>query len=159
MNNSQLSSTANNDQIEKLYQALIDSWNRRDAQSFAVLFTEDGETIGFDGSQLIGQSEIASNLHEIFSHHVTPPYITKVKDVRFFGPDTAILRAVVGMIPPGRTEIEPQLNAIQTLVATKSERGWLIAHLQTTPAQFHGRPDLLEQLTQEIEQVRSATHK
>jgi len=29
----------------------------------------------------------------------------------------AVLRAVVGMVPPGQSDLNPQLNALQTLVA------------------------------------------
>jgi uncharacterized protein (TIGR02246 family) len=103
--------------VHALYQQLLDSWNKRRADIFAALFAEDGYSIGFDGSQLIGQGEIASTLHQIFADHPTAPYVSKVREVRLLSPEVAILRAVVGMVPPGQPAIEPKLNAIQTLVA------------------------------------------
>jgi hypothetical protein len=65
----------------------------------------------------------------------------------------AVLRAVVGMVPAARSDIEPALNAIQTVVAVKRDGTWRIAFFQTTPAQFHGRPELVEQLTKELRQL------
>jgi uncharacterized protein (TIGR02246 family) len=65
----------------------------------------------------------------------------------------AMLRAIVGMVPPGQSDLNPALNAHQTLVAAKRDGSWCIELLQTTPAQFHGRPDLVQQMTEELRQV------
>jgi uncharacterized protein (TIGR02246 family) len=75
--------------------------------------------------------------------------------LRLLSAEVALLRAVVGMIPPGRSELEPARNAHQTVVAAKRDGQWRIVLFQNTPAQFHGRPDLVERLTQEL---RQATH-
>lgn len=143
----------NKQEVRTLYGKLLESWDKRDAKAFAALFNEDGESIGFDGSQLIGQAEIASTLKGIFDHHPTPPYIYKIKNVRFLQPDVATLRAIVGMVPPGKTEIEPALNSIQTIVATRHNGEWRIASLQNTPAQLHGRPELVQQMTEELREA------
>jgi hypothetical protein len=65
----------------------------------------------------------------------------------------AILRAIVGMVPPGQTDLNPAVNAHQTLVAAKRAGTWQIELLQTTPAQFHGRPDLVQHMTEELRQL------
>jgi hypothetical protein len=44
----------------------------------------------------------------------------------------------------------PERNAIQTVVAYESNNDWSVALFQTTPAQFHGRPELTEALTNEL---------
>jgi len=137
-----------------LYHQLIDGWNQQNSAAFAALFVEDGEVIGFDGSQHTGRTEIAATIGQIFAHHRTPTYVTKIKSVRFLHAGTAILRAVAGMIPPGRTELEPQLNTWQTLIAAKQAGQWLIVLFQNTPAQFHGRPDLVQRMTDELRQIR-----
>jgi uncharacterized protein (TIGR02246 family) len=140
-------------EVIALYQQLIDAWNNRNAGAMAEQFTEKGELIGFDGSQAIGREEIFSHLQPIFENHLTPPYVSKVKDVRFLSSEIAILRAIAGMVPPGHSDIEPKLNAHHTLVAVKSEEGWRIELFQNTPAQFHGRPELVEQMTEELRQL------
>jgi len=50
------------------------------------------------------------------------------------------------MAPPGPSDINPAVNAIQTFIATRRDGPWRIALLQNTPAQLHGRPELAEAL-------------
>lgn len=137
-----------------LYQTLIEAWNKRDASGMAELFTVHGEMIGFDGSLVSGNDEIFSHLNPIFDNHPTPPFVYKVKDLRQLSSNAAILRAIVGMVPPGEKELEPSLNAHQTLVAVNKEGKWRIELFQNTPAQFHGRPELVEQMTKELNEVK-----
>jgi uncharacterized protein (TIGR02246 family) len=94
--------------------------------------------------------EIEAQLRQIFQDHQTAAYVAKVREVRFLTAETAVLRAVVGMVLPGQTDLNPAVNAVQSLIAVKYERKWQIALFQNTPAQFHGRPDLAEQLTEEL---------
>ncbi|MFD2627591.1 SgcJ/EcaC family oxidoreductase [Oceanobacillus kapialis] len=140
-------------EIKSLYQTLIQAWNKRDAAGMAEQFAEQGVQIGFDGSKVIGREEILSHLEPIFENHPTAPYITKVKDIRALGTDAAILHAIAGMIPPGKTEIEPSVNTHQTLVAVKKDNTWQVELFQNTPAQFHGRPELVEQMTEELNEL------
>lgn len=150
---SQDSPSSDENEVRALYRNLLDSWNRRSAGDYAAAFAEDGHVIGFDGSQMSGQAEIASTLQQIFADHPTAPYVSKVREVRLLSPDVAILRAVVGMVPPGQSDLNPQLNAIQTLVAVKRDDKWRIALFQNTPAQFHGRPEMVQQLTDELRRL------
>ncbi|MGZ4033007.1 MAG: SgcJ/EcaC family oxidoreductase [Tumebacillaceae bacterium] len=145
--------SANETDIHALYQQLIDGWNQRSAVAMSERLAEAGEMIGFDGSQYIGRDEMVSNLESIFAQHPTPPYHVKVKSVRFVSPDVAILRAIAGMIPPGKTELAPALNAHHTLVASRTTGDWQIALFQNTPAQFHGQPELVEQMTAELREL------
>ena len=90
---------------------------------------------------------------EEIAEHPTAPYIAKVREVRALAPGVALLRAVVGMVPPGQSEINPAVNAVQLLVAVNQVGEWRIAVFQNTPAQFHGRPELVQQLTDELRQM------
>lgn len=139
--------------VQLLYRRLLDAWNRRDATAFATCFREDGNVIGFDGSPMNGRSEIAATLGGIFQHHQTAGYVAKVRGVRELAPGVVLLRSVAGMAPPGQQVLNPAVNALQTLVAVAHGDEWRIALFQTTPAAFHGRPQLVEQLTQELTEV------
>ena len=136
--------------VQALYAESLDSWNRRDAAAMAALYDEQANVTGFDGSQMNGPAEIESEIGAVFRDHQTAAYVGKVREVRFLAPDVALLRAVVGMVPPGGTDINPAANAIQSLVATRQAGQWRIALFQNTPAQFHGRPQLAEALTEEL---------
>jgi uncharacterized protein (TIGR02246 family) len=140
-------------EIRSLYQKLLASWNRRSSEDFASLFAEDGNVVGFDGSMNNGRSEIESDLRRIFGDHQPAAFVGKVRDVRFLAPEVAILRAVAGMVPPGQSDLKPEVNAIQTLVAARQDGQWRIAVFQNTPAAFHGRPELSEKLIEELREV------
>ncbi|HEX6817797.1 MAG TPA: SgcJ/EcaC family oxidoreductase [Ktedonobacterales bacterium] len=148
--------TADETAIRQLYRSLHDAWNARDAQAYAALFTEDGEAIGYDGSEMFGREEIDTTLAQIFADHKTAAYIAIVRDVHFLTPDIAYLRAVAGLVPPGQRDIAPQLNALQTVVAVKRDGAWRIAFLQNTPLQYHGRPELAEQASADLRQALRA---
>jgi uncharacterized protein (TIGR02246 family) len=143
-------------ELEKLHADLLTAWNNQDAIKMASFFTDDGISIGFDGSQYNGKHEIESEIGKIFKHHQTAEYVWKVKEVRFLHSEIAILLAVVGMIPPKQKHINPATNAIQTITAIKRDDVWKINLFQNTPAQFHGRPEMVEELTKELhEQIKN----
>lgn len=149
------SSSAADSEVTSLYWRLLDCWNKRSAVDMAKLFEENGNAVGFDGSPLNGQEEIESELSRIFADHQTASYVGKIREVRFLNPEVALLRAVAGMVPPGASDINPAVNAIQSLVCVRhtGENIWRIALFQNTPAQFHGRPELAQQLTEELRQL------
>jgi uncharacterized protein (TIGR02246 family) len=88
----------------------------------------------------------------VFAHHATAAYVGKVREVRALGPDVALLRAVAGMVPPGQLRLNPAVNAVQTLIARRDGSAWRVELFQSTPAAFHGRPDAVAALTEELEQ-------
>jgi uncharacterized protein (TIGR02246 family) len=133
-----------------LYRRMIEGWNAGDAEAMAAPVAPDGLMIGFDGSQLVGGEEIASELGRIFADHETADYVTKVRRVWQLGDDAVLLWAVAGMPSPETTEIMTDRNAVQTLLATRGPGGWSVVLFQTTPAQLHGREDLSAALTEEL---------
>lgn len=137
--------------ITDLYHQLINGWNHRDGAAMAACFSDNGSMVGFDGSQVDGRAEIEAHLSGIFAHHQPAEFVVIVRDIRFFNPDSALLRAVAGMVPPGKTEIMPAVNAIQSLVASRHDTDWRIELFQNTPAAWHGRPEEVDRLTAELQ--------
>lgn len=144
-------------EVESLYHQLIDAWNSRNASGMAELFAANGELIGFDGSLASGPDDILGHLQPIFEHQPTAPFTTKVKYVRLLESDTALLRAIAGMVPPGQSVLNPDVNTHHTLVAVHAGGQWRIELFQNTPAQFHGRPELIRQMTEELTEVLNRT--
>ena len=48
------------DQMLDPYRAMLEAWKVRDADGFAAAFMADGSSVGFDGSPMNGQEEIAA---------------------------------------------------------------------------------------------------
>ena len=139
--------------IRSVYEKLLESWNDNNAGEFSKLFTDDGNVIGFDGSQMNGRNQINDELNKIFVNHKVSSYVGIVREIRTLSPTVFILRAVAGMVPQGKSEIKPDVNTIQTLVVQQEPDEFLITLYQNTPAAFHGRPELVKQLTEELQKV------
>jgi uncharacterized protein (TIGR02246 family) len=138
--------------VRTLYEGVLEHWNARDATRMARLFTRDCHLVGFDGSQTEGRAAVESEMTRIFANHPTARYVGIVRQVQFLSQTVAALRAVAGMVPPGETDLNPGLNAVQTLIATKDDASWRVALYQNTPAAFHGRPEAVKALTDELRQ-------
>jgi uncharacterized protein (TIGR02246 family) len=136
--------------VQELYRALLAAWNEDDAEAFAAAFAEDGEVIGFDGSEIHGRAAIASELGRVFTDHATGSYVGIVRSVRPLGEDAFLLRAVAGVVPAGAGDLKPELNSVQSLVASWHDGRWLIDLYHNTPAQLHGRPEAAAALTAEL---------
>ncbi len=150
---SSASDTSTSAEISALYQKLLDSWNRRNAEDFAAMFEDDAYCVGFDGSPMNSRAQIEKELRPIFADHPTAAYVAKIRDINLIAPDVALLRAVAGMVPPGKSDIMPERNAMQTLVAARHGSQWRIALFQNTPARFDGRPEMAEALSKELQQL------
>ena len=136
--------------LEKLHADILEAWNRQDAKSYADYFAEDALLIGFDGSEMHGCSAIAEQLGSIFADHRVATYVRVVRGTRRLDEHTALLHAVVGMIPPDGDDVMPDRHAVQLLVATRDHDRWRIVSFQNTPAQLHGQPDAVDALTEEL---------
>ena len=133
-----------------LYGRLMQAWDKRNARDFALQFASDGSMVGFDGSQVNGQLDIGAHVTEVFTHHQTPRYVTIVREVRSLASDVTLVRANTGLIPSGKDDIDPALNAVQSMIAVQKGGAWKIALFHNTPAAYHMRPELAKQLTEEL---------
>jgi uncharacterized protein (TIGR02246 family) len=61
--------------------------------------------------------------------------------------------AVGGTVMPGQADLEPERNSVQTLVAVKREGEWRLTAFQNSRAQYMGRPDAVQALTEELRQL------
>jgi uncharacterized protein (TIGR02246 family) len=139
--------------IRALYERILQAWNHRDGAAMAATFEDQGHMIGFDGSQVDGRRAIEAHLGPIFGNHPTATYVAKIRGVRPLAPTVAVLRAVAGMVPPGKDALNPALNTVHTLVATRQGSAWLASAFQSTPAAWHGRPQDTAALVEELSDV------
>ena len=150
MTNPSQGTSAAEAEVRELYRKLLEAWDKRNARDYAMLFAPDAILVGFDGTQVFGQADIGAHISEVFSHHQTARYVSIVRGVRAMTGDVVALSAVAGMVPPNKTDINPEVNAVQTMVAARRGNDWHVALFQNTPAAFHGRPDDAKSLTEEL---------
>jgi uncharacterized protein (TIGR02246 family) len=140
--------------IRTLYEQLMDGWNSGDGNAFAAPFAEDADFVAFDGSYFKGRQEIATFHQMLFDQFLRGTRLVgKVRSVRFLTPDVAVMNVVGGTAMLGQSELEAERNSIQTLVATKRAGEWHLATFQNSRAQYMGRPELAQALTEELRQL------
>ena len=149
------STAADEAAICALYQQAMDGWNRGSGEAFAAPFAEDSDLVGFDGTHLKGRQEITSFHQQLFDTYVKGTRLVgKISSVRFLTSDVALMHVIGGTIMAGQTDIEPERNSVQTLVATKDNKGeWRLAAFQNTRAQYLGRPEQAQALTAELRRL------
>ena len=119
--------------VRDLYRRLLDGWNEGSGSAFAAPFAEDGDLVAFDGTHFEGREEISAFHQELFDRWMKGTRLVgEVRDVRFLGPDAAVVHAVGGTVMRGKTEPSPERDSIQTLVATREDDGWRLAAFQNT---------------------------
>jgi uncharacterized protein (TIGR02246 family) len=83
--------------VRDLYQQFMDAWNRGSGADLAAVFTDDGGLVGFDGTHLQGRQEIGPFHQRLFDRWLKGSRLVgQVTDLRFLGPEVAVLHAVGG---------------------------------------------------------------
>jgi uncharacterized protein (TIGR02246 family) len=140
--------------IRTLYQQTIDGWNAGNGDAFAAPYTDVCDYIGFDGTYLKGREEIASLHQMLFDKFVKGSRLVgKIRSIRFLTSDIAIVVAVGGTVMAGQSDIDPERNSIHMLVAIKQNANWRFTAFQNSRAQFIGRPEEAQTLTNELRQL------
>jgi uncharacterized protein (TIGR02246 family) len=142
------------DRVVDVYRRALQRWNARDAMGFAAQFAADGHLIAFDGSATNGRTEIASTIAAVFQNELTGIYVATIREVREIAPGVVVLRSVVGMVPPDSANLNQVVHAVQSVVFVDRDGEVQILLAQSTPAAFHGRPEVAELLALELEAAR-----
>jgi uncharacterized protein (TIGR02246 family) len=146
------SSTADETAICALYQQMMEGWNAASGYAFASPFEENGDLVGFDGTYIKGSQEIALFHQHLFDMFLKGSRLVgKVKSVRFLTSDVAVMHAIGGTMMAGQTDLDPERNSVQTLVAVKRNGKWNLAAFQNTRATYISRPDESQKLTEELQ--------
>jgi uncharacterized protein (TIGR02246 family) len=126
--------------VRALYQQLMDGWNRGSGADFAAAFTDDGDLVAFDGTHLKGREQIAAVQQQLFDRFLKGTRLVgSVEQVRFTGPDTAVLHAVGNTVMRRKARPSPERASIQTLVAVRRDGRWRLAAFQNTRVRPMGR--------------------
>jgi uncharacterized protein (TIGR02246 family) len=126
--------------VRDVYRQFMRAWNRGSGVELAAVFTTDGDLVGFDGTRLEGRQEIAGFHQRLFDKWLKGSRLVgQVTDVRFLGPDVAVLHAVGGTVLHGKRTPAPERDSVQTLVLTRQAGGdWRVAAFQNTRLRVMG---------------------
>ena len=135
-------------------QQLMDGWNRGSGEGFAAPFAEDGDQVAFDGTRLSGRQHIAEFHQLLFDRFLRGTRLVgKVTDIRFLTPDVALAHGISGTVLPGETDVAPDRNSVQTLIAIKRDGEWRLARLHNSRADFMGRPEAVQEMIDQLRQL------
>ena len=137
--------------IRSLYERMMDGWNKGSGNDFAAPFTDDADFVGFDGTHLKGRQEIALFHQQLFDKFIKGSRLVgKIRSIRFLTHYIIVMVAVGGTVMAGKSDIEPERNSVHTLVAIKHDGKWHFTAFQNSRAQFIGRPEESQALTEEL---------
>lgn len=128
-----MSVTSDAEALRALYRRLMDGWNAGSAEGFAAPFADEVDFIAFDGVRFHQREELVRFHAPLFKTHLRGTRLVgDVTDVRFVTPDVAVMHATGGTILRGATRPAPERASIQTLVATRRDKGWRLVAFQNT---------------------------
>ena len=119
--------------VARLAQATLAAWSWRDAEAFANYFTENGIMI-LSGAYCHGREEIRTFMAAAFrGDHGRYLATGQSLDLRFLGPDVALLVTEGGLIAPGETEVTSERAIRASWLAVRHQGQWRLEAYQNTP--------------------------
>ncbi|SPT60927.1 Uncharacterised protein [Actinomadura madurae] len=113
-------------EVRGLLDKINHAWARGDAAAYASFHTPDADLIDFRGTHARGRQAIIGLLQPAFDGVLENTRVqARIIGFRFLSPQVAIFHTEGKIVPTGA-------DSIQTFVATKGDRGWLIAAFQNT---------------------------
>jgi|UPI00082E89BB uncharacterized protein (TIGR02246 family) len=111
---------------------LKETWARHDADAYGSLFTQDATYITFVGTYYSGRAEIVSSHRILFAKYLKGTKLAdEIVDIRFYGPDTAVVTGRGDTYKGGRAPGKP--SKVQTLTFVREADGqWRIAAFHNT---------------------------
>lgn len=126
--------------VRALYHQTMEGWNQGSGEAFAAPFSDDASFVAFDGTRFTGRAGLVPFHQRLFDTHLKGTRLVgEVTDVRFLDGPVAVLSAVGGTIPRGRSAPTPERDSVQTLVATRRDGQWRLTAFQNTRLRPMGR--------------------
>jgi uncharacterized protein (TIGR02246 family) len=147
------------DSPERIPEAFVEAWNRRDARALAALFDEDAEFVNVVGLWWHDRASIerahAYGLERIFQHSELKLVRTTVKRLR---DDVAVVHArmrLAGQTPVGDIDTPKPRTTIFSFVVHRTDTGWRCASAHNTDVV----PDAETNIIDESGQFQSADYR
>lgn len=114
------------DEITAVMAALLDTWQRRDAQGYLALLAEDVEVVNRGGQRLSGRAEFAAQLDKLLDRGFPEIFAAEhtIESIRRPAPGVAIVSEL-------RAESQRRSRAVHLLVEHAGR--WLVESIAIVP--------------------------
>ncbi|MFE9445099.1 SgcJ/EcaC family oxidoreductase [Streptomyces sp. NPDC006602] len=120
--------------IHTVLAGVYQAWDAGDADAFVAAYTEDASAI-LPGSYRGSREEIRQTMADGFASYLKGSTTTnRIDQLRFLGPDAAVVVSETGILFPGESEVPTNRIANATWVLERRARGWLVAAYHNSPA-------------------------
>lgn len=119
--------------VRALLNELVAAYNRGDLSGASALFAPDGDMIAGDGTLVSTRAAIERFLSDL--HAKLPKgtqFVAAITNVRFAGPDVAVLTTEGGWQFPDETAVSAKNKGIQSAVAMRQNGTWRVVLFQRT---------------------------
>lgn len=119
--------------VAALPERVVQAWAANDADTFAGLFTPDGTMI-LPGVTRKGRDDIRDFMAQGFAGPYKGTRVTgQPFDIRFIGPDVALLLTEGGVLAPGETEVAAERAIRASWLLVRTPDGWQLTAYQNSP--------------------------
>ena len=144
--------TTDDRQIQDLFGRLLQAWTDNDAAAYGVCFTEDSDYVSYDGTRAIGRADM-QNAHDRLFRGVLAgsALVGEIESIRHLAPGVAIVHGTASVLMPWRSKLPKRRLSRQTLVAVRTDRGWLFTALhngRVRPVQIPAPDSMPSRMTQ-----------
>ncbi|GAA1867192.1 SgcJ/EcaC family oxidoreductase [Asanoa iriomotensis] len=122
--------TTDDRQIRNLFARLMQAWTDNDATAYGACFTDDCDYVSYDGTRAIGRADMQHAHDQLFRGVLAgSALVGEVESIRHPAPDVAIIHGTASVLMPWRSKLPKRRLSRQTLVAVRTDRGWLFSAL------------------------------
>lgn len=120
-------------QISAVFENLTAAWRSKNGQAWGEQFVDDADFTVWFGLELKGKEEIGSG-HQYVFDQVYPDAVfeLQVRQVRFLGPDTALVH-LRGFVTRRGEATSERPDAVPLAIVRRAEDRWKIVAFQNTP--------------------------
>lgn len=127
-------SDADREAVASVPERIVAAWAKQDAKAFANVFTDEGTMI-LPGIFQKGRADIEAFMAAGFAGPYRGSQVTgEPIDLRFHGPEDAVVVTKGGVLAKGQTELTPAQTVHATWVVVKKGGTWQLAAYHNSPA-------------------------
>lgn len=116
--------------VQALFAKLLGSWTANDAAAYGECFTEDCDYVSFDGTRTVGRMAMVEAHDKLFRGVLRgSALVGGLESVELVSDEVAVAHGTGSVLMPWRRRLPRRRLSRQTLVAVRTDTGWLFRAL------------------------------